>query len=273
MKITVLIDNIEANNCKSEWGLSFLIEYKGNKYLLDTGSSNNFLYNSCKLGINIKDVDYGILSHAHYDHSDGMDFFFDINNKAKFYVQKSSKENCYSKILFYKKYIGVKKGIFEKYKNRIEYVDNYFKINEGVSLIGHSAPNLSNIGVKEHMYLKCENKFIPDSFKHEQTLIFEIKDGLVILNSCSHGGMMNIISEVKQIYPNNKILAYFGGLHLFNKKNNEVERLAKEINQLDISNIYTGHCTGDKAYKILKNTLKDKISQFKCGFTYTFEDK
>ena len=30
MKITVLIDNIEANSCESEWGLSFLIEYKVN---------------------------------------------------------------------------------------------------------------------------------------------------------------------------------------------------------------------------------------------------
>lgn len=273
MKVTVLIDNIEANNCESEWGLSFLIEYNGYNYLLDTGSSNKFLDNSHKLRIDLKEVDYGILSHAHYDHSDGIDTFFDYNDKANFYVQKSSKENCYSKSLFTKKYIGIKKGILDKYQNRIVYVDKYFKINDGVSIIGHSTSNLERIGIKEHMYIKCENKYIPDNFDHEQSLVFELKDGIVVFNSCSHGGIKNIISEVKQKYPNTKILAYFGGLHLFNKNRSYIFNLSNDIKQLDIGNIYTGHCTGDKAFKILKDSLADRIDQFRCGFTYTFEEK
>lgn len=273
MKITVLIDNIEANSCESEWGLSFLIEYNGLKFLLDTGSSNKFFNNAQNLGINIKDVDYGILSHAHYDYSDGMLEFFKHNSKASFYIQKGSKANCYYKLLFNRRYIGVNKEIFNKYNERIVYVDKYFKICDGVSLIGHTTPDLYKVGIKEHMYLKDNSKYIPDSFSHEQSLVFELKDGIVIFNSCSHVGMMNIVSEVKQKYPNSKILGYFGGLHLYNKSKSEVKNTAKDIKQLNISNFYTGHCTGDKAYKILKDTLNDSIDQFKCGYTYTFEEK
>lgn len=272
MKTTILIDNIEANNCIAEWGLSFLIEYKDKKILLDTGASNNFISNVEKLGLDLKDVDFAVLSHAHFDHSDGMDAFFEINNKAPFYVQKSSKENCFSKSLFIRKYIGIKKGILDQYKNRIIYVDNIMNVCEGVKIIGHSSLNLEKIGIKERMYLKTLNGWIPDNFSHEQSLVFECKDGIVVFNSCSHGGLLNIISEVRKEYPNKKILAYFGGLHLYNKTKKEIIELANNIKDCDIEKIYTGHCTGDKAFNILKEELKDKVDQFRCGYTYKFDD-
>ena len=273
MKITVLIDNKEDNNCKSEWGLSFLIEYNNHIFLLDTGSSNAFINNAKELGIDLKTVEYGILSHAHYDHSDGMDAFFNLNNEASFYLQKSSKENCYSKKIFSKKYIGIKKGVLSSYNNRIIYVDNIYQICEGVKLIGHSSQNLDKIGIKEHMFLKTDYGYIPDNFDHEQSLVFELSDGIIIFNSCSHGGIKNIYSEIRKIYPDKKIIAYFGGLHLFNKKNVEIKELAKEIIKLDIEKIYTGHCTGDEAFALLKNELNDKIDQFKCGSVYEFAKK
>lgn len=273
MKITVLIDNIEDNNCISEWGLSFYIEYNNHVFLLDTGSSSNFIDNANKLRVDLKSVDYGILSHAHYDHSDGMDAFFNLNNKANFYLQKSSKENCYSKRLFSKKYIGIKQGILENFDNRITYVDNVYQICDGVKLIGHSSKGLDNIGVREHMFLKTNTGYVPDCFDHEQSLVFELKDGIIVFNSCSHGGIKNIYNEIKKEYPNSKIIAYFGGLHLFNKKNKEIINLSEDIKKLDIEKIYTGHCTGDNAYMLLKNALKDRIEQFKCGSIYKYDEK
>lgn len=273
MKITVLIDNIEANNCQCEWGLSFYIEYKEKKFLLDTGSSNKFISNASLLDVRLIDVDYGILSHAHYDHSDGIDSFFEVNKKANFYIQKSSKENYYSKRLFIKKYIGIKKGILNDYSSRIIYTNNVFDLYDGVKIIGHSSKDLYKIGIKEHMFLKTDNGYIPDDFSHEQSLVFELDNGIIVFNSCSHGGIENIFSEIREVYPNQKILAFFGGLHSFNKSDKEVNALANIIKNLDIDKIYTGHCTGDKAFKILKNVLNDKVDQFKCGFTYDFSNK
>ena len=88
MKATVLSDNIPAENLGCEWGLSIFIEYHGKHILLDAGASGLFLKNADVLGLNMKDVDFGVLSHAHYDHADGVLEFFRVNSFAPFYFRK-----------------------------------------------------------------------------------------------------------------------------------------------------------------------------------------
>ena len=93
MLAIVLSDNIADGDFQGEWGLSIYIEYNGKNFLLDTGASNLFVQNANKLGKSIKAVDYAILSHAHYDHSDSMATFFNLNNHAPFFLRKGCKEN------------------------------------------------------------------------------------------------------------------------------------------------------------------------------------
>lgn len=75
MKATVLVDNIGTEIATGEWGLSIYIEQAGKNILLDTGASNRFLVNAKALEKDIGAVDYGVLSHAHYDHANGMQAF------------------------------------------------------------------------------------------------------------------------------------------------------------------------------------------------------
>lgn len=111
MLAIVLSDNIADGDFQGEWGLSIYIEYNGKNFLLDTGASDLFVQNANKLGKSIKAVDYAILSHAHYDHSDSMATFFNLNNHAPFFLRKGCKENCYSKKRIFHKYIGLPKHI------------------------------------------------------------------------------------------------------------------------------------------------------------------
>ena len=105
MKATVIIDNIENDGIPGEWGLSIYIEHNDKVILLDTGKSELFADNANKLGLDLSKVDYAFISHAHYDHSNGMPLFFEKNKKAQFYLRESTGENCYKKVLFAKKYI------------------------------------------------------------------------------------------------------------------------------------------------------------------------
>ena len=84
MKATVIVDNIRTEELHGEWGLCVYIEYNGKKVLLDAGSSGLFAENAKALGFDLADVEYGVLSHAHYDHGNGMEQFFRINSQAKF---------------------------------------------------------------------------------------------------------------------------------------------------------------------------------------------
>lgn len=271
MKATVIVDNIGNDIEKGEWGLSIFIEYENRKILLDVGASGLFAINAQKMNIPIEQVDYAVLSHAHYDHSDGMREYFRINKKAKFYVRDSCRENCYAKKWIFRKYIGVPKGILKDYEDRFVYAEGDYTIMEGVTLVPHKTPGLEAIGKRENMYIKDKNGFRPDNFEHEQSLVFDTQEGLVIFNSCCHGGADNIIREVAATYPDKKVLALIGGFHLFNKSEDVIRSLANRIKETGIQHVYTGHCTGKRAYDILTDELGDVMHQLKVGLVMEFK--
>ncbi len=265
MLAKVLIDNIAKNPLKSEWGLCIHIETKDKNILLDTGASGKFLENAKKMGVDIENVDIGVLSHAHYDHSDGMADFFKFNSKADFYLRKSAGESCYGRRFVFSRYIGIKKGLISQFSNRIKYAEGTVKLTDGVYLLPHTTPDLELIGKKAGMFLKENKKWIPDDFSHEQSLVIKTEKGLVIFNSCCHGGADNIITEVSEVFPDEHIYALIGGFHLYRSSESEVRALAERIKATGIEKIYTGHCTGDKAFAILSEELKEKAVQLRVG--------
>ncbi|NLG02717.1 MAG: MBL fold metallo-hydrolase [Clostridia bacterium] len=269
MKAIVVVDNIGLNGISGEWGLCIYIEYNGKKILLDTGASNLFVSNAKALNIKLNEIDYAVLSHAHYDHANGMETFFNENNHAKFYIQDTTAENCYFKYGLIRKYIGIPKGILESYPERFAVVSGKMQIEEGIYLIPHSTSNLEMIGKREKMYRK-DGKWFPDNFSHEQSLVFETEKGLVIFNCCSHGGVVNIINEVGEAFPDQNVYAFIGGFHIYNKSKAEIKSLAQKIRETGISYVCTGHCSGKKGYEILHEELGDMVHQLKVGFVQEF---
>lgn len=287
MIIQVLIDNRESSgdSCailQPEWGLAALIEYNGRKILLDTGASQKFAANAGAMNLDLSAVDAGVLSHAHFDHSDGLDAFFKVNSHAKFYLRKGAGENCYSTRKFLKfftrhKYIGIHRGWLKRYSHRIEFVGGSadsagspVEIQPGVYLVGHSDRVLDSagraaIGRSVGQYVKENGKFRPDSYDHEQSLVFDTPEGLFVMNSCSHGGADNIVKEVQQAFPDKKIYALLGGFHLFKTPDAKVREFAERLRALDVQKIYTGHCTGERAFEILREVLGDRAEQMYTG--------
>ena len=268
--MSVVIDNKACNGLKGEWGLSIVVDYKGKKILVDAGASDLFIDNMAKLNIDIRDIDYAMLSHAHFDHANGIPAFFKKNDKAKFYIRETTKDNCYAKRLFFYKYIGIPKRMMDEYADRIEVVSGDYKLMDGVYLLPHKTANLENIGKKEKMYLKTDNGYVFDNFAHEQSLVVDTDKGLVIINSCSHGGAVNIINEVKNTFKDKHIYGIIGGFHLYNKKDAEVLEVAECIKNTGIEFVCTGHCTEERAYSILKGVLKDKLIQLHSGLIMEF---
>ena len=95
--------------------------------------------------------------------------------------------------------------------------------------------------------------------------MFDTEKGLVIFNSCSHGGADNIIKEVAATWPDKHICAYIGGLHLFRSPDEEVYEFARRVRETGIKKIYTGHCTGERAMEILKEELGNVIEELYTG--------
>ena len=273
MKATVLIDNITKNELQAEWGLAFYIEYGGKNILLDTGASGIFAENADMLGLDLTKIDFGALSHAHSDHSDGMDTFFERNQKAPFYLRdtackeyyddRENPEGGYT-------YAGIKREILDAYADRIIYVSGDMEICPGVHLIPHKTPGLEAIGKKSGMFVFENGEYHYDRYDHEQSLVFETEKGLVIFNSCSHGGADNIINEIKGTFPGKPILAIVGGFHLYNTPADEVRAFARRVKDTRIALVVTGHCTGEESFEVLREELGEKAVQFYSGLEIEF---
>lgn len=304
MRATVLVGNEAQGLCESEWGLSILIEHREHATLLDAGASGLFAENARKLGVDLAAVNVAALSHAHYDHSDGFDAFFQVNGAAKLFVAASARENCYDTEDGKLCYIGVSRGLFARHAHRIEYVSLPAEIAPDVWALLHTTPNLAEKGARAGMFTteECapekpvtkrsttdepldesptaeestsersaaENPdpatLRPDDFSHEQSIVVKLDEGLAVFSSCSHCGPDVVMTEVHQFMPDQPIRALIGGFHLYDTPDEEVRALAGRMKNEGIELAYTGHCTGERAFKILQEELgEDVIKATKSG--------
>ena len=210
MKMVVLVENSSRCRLCAEHGLSVYIEYEGKTYLLDTGATTLFAENAKELGIDLSKVDTAFLSHAHYDHSGGFEEFFKENDKAAVYMQETSAENCFYRTEGKDKYIGIPQHLLENYKERFRPLNAVCEVEKGVWVVPHFTGGLDEMGRRAHMYRKIGEEFIADDFAHEQSVVFETGKGLVIFNSCSHGGIVNIVREVQMALGGQKVYAVVG---------------------------------------------------------------
>lgn len=91
----------------------------------------------------------------------------------------------------------------------------------------------------------------PDDFSHEQSIVVKLDEGLAVFSSCSHCGPDVVMTEVHQFMPDQPIRALIGGFHLYDTPDEEVRALAGRMKNEGIELAYTGHCTGERAFKIV----------------------
>ena len=277
MKITTLIENRASNTepgLASEWGLSLHIAFNNQSILFDTGASGSFADNAKLLSVNLNSVEVAVLSHHHFDHGGGLRRFLELNSKAKVYLADVPNGECYVRILgLLNKYIGLDKEIINEYHDRFEIVSKPTEILPDVYIF----PNILSIHPKpignKQLYLKKDGNLIPDDFTHETVMAIKDNGKLVIFTGCSHNGILNMVDTVVKEFEGIPIKAMIGGFHLlasppFNfmaGTRSEVKNLGKSVLNYPIEVTYTGHCTGKKAFEVLKSVMGDKIRDLRTG--------
>lgn len=287
LTITVLAENSDGKGLCGEHGLSLHIEYEGRRYLLDVGATGLFAENAAKLGLSLAEVEAVFLSHAHYDHAGGLPLFFAENAHAKVYLQEAAAENCYSEKAGAREYIGIPRGILREHADRFCFVSgasNCFAASlddakpvPGIWILPHTTPNLEEQGCKAHMYRLEDGRFKIDDFAHEQSVTFETEKGLILCNSCSHGGIVNIVKEAQRALHKN-VYAVVGGFHLKSPDGvdsmavspEEVEDIGRQLVELGVKQIYTGHCTGRPALGILQQCFPKEVRSLHTGMQLNF---
>lgn len=280
LAVTVLVENGPSSQegLACEHGLSLHLTYGGLRILLDFGQSDAFARNAAELGIDLAQVNHAVLSHAHYDHANGMDAFFARNAHAPLCLSAACAETCWSTKggTAEAHYIGMRAGLLAEFSKRLSPVptDRVTTIAPGVHVVPHTTPNLANAGAAAGMFLREGDAWRPDDFAHELTLVIELGNAagapLAIFNSCSHAGLPVVVAEVQVAFPNRPIAAYVGGLHLVHASDEGILQVAQAVEHAGIGRLCTGHCTGKHALALLQRELPGRVVALSPGLTLAF---
>jgi 7,8-dihydropterin-6-yl-methyl-4-(beta-D-ribofuranosyl)aminobenzene 5'-phosphate synthase len=101
----------------------------------------------------------------------------------------------------------------------------------------------------------------------DQAVVCHLKDkGLVVLSSCSHAGVINVLRHAQRLTGIEQVYAFVGGLHLTGGIFEPIiPRTITELKSIGPSVIVPGHCTGWKATHELARQLPDAYIQTSVG--------
>jgi 7,8-dihydropterin-6-yl-methyl-4-(beta-D-ribofuranosyl)aminobenzene 5'-phosphate synthase len=100
---------------------------------------------------------------------------------------------------------------------------------------------------------------LDDDYLHEQYLLLEENGRKYCFSGCSHKGLLNILSWFR---PD----VFFGGFHFIrmDPHGRELEDALRQLQKFS-TRYFTGHCTGQEQYAVLKEALGDRIGYLHTG--------
>ena len=249
MKLVTLMENTSTCGLAWEHGLSLYLETGAHKILFDAGQSGAFADNAQKLGIDLSLVDMAILSHGHYDHGGGLLRFLELNQKAPVYVNRHAFEPHYNAR---GNYIGLDPKLQKS--GRLIFTDGTYPLGDGLTLFTLDLPpeDTSGLTVLE------DGAHKPEDFRHEQYLMVEEDGRKILLSGCSHKGILQITAH---FCPDLLI----GGFHFMKITDRASLKQAADTLLSYPAQYYTGHCTGQEQFAILKTHMGDRLQQISAG--------
>ncbi len=270
LKVRILTDDrVRKRGLLAEHGLSLWIEKDGQSILFDTGQTSVYTHNAEEMGIKLEKADCIVVSHGHYDHGGGLQYFPSMKNPPTIYAHPDA---------FLKKYASVNQdepsrevGMpFELsqqawLKEHIVYTKEPLRIDEGIFLSGQ-IPRKNNFEeVPVDFYYEKDGLIKEDKIWDEQMLIIVNDDEIALFLGCSHPGIINCIQYARELVPDKSIRLLIAGMHLDNVEPSRLNKTIQILNDMDIRNIVPMHCTGFEAMCKMRSALGDRCQLLCTG--------
>lgn len=259
-QVTILYDAFgKPSTLTKDWGYSALVEYGGKRILFDTGNNADFFKHNVEvLGIDLKNLDFVVISHRHGDHTSGLSYVLSKNPNVTIYtpyevsgfgtpvlpgIMTAINQHDPSLPVYMHYFDGVKQ---QTRPSGSPWPTAHFKQIEKTTEVAPGIFIVSNVsdaaGTKE---------------MHEISLAFRTAQGLVVVVGCSHPGIEKIVQSAAPL--DEHIYAVFGGFHLLSTPDAEVSRIAGSLHdKWKVEWMAPGHCTGLPAFAALRTLYADK---------------
>jgi 7,8-dihydropterin-6-yl-methyl-4-(beta-D-ribofuranosyl)aminobenzene 5'-phosphate synthase len=274
-KITCVVDNAVQPRSPfwGEHGLAFRIEVDQVCALFDTGSSETvLLHNLGLMGECPRGAKALILSHAHYDHTGGLAAVLSQKLGLSLYASPDLFRPRYT--LQTGKYKSI--GLPLTQDQLADLADLHLseaplEVLPGLWTTGeiHERPEPEG-GSPQH-FVPGGDGWQPDPYRDDMSLVWETREGLVVICGCCHAGLLNTLAHVHRTFQR-PIVAVLGGTHLMDADDAYLHHIVGELRDTYGSpRMYLNHCTGERAYVALVNAFVDRVSPCPAGTTLTFD--
>jgi 7,8-dihydropterin-6-yl-methyl-4-(beta-D-ribofuranosyl)aminobenzene 5'-phosphate synthase len=100
-----------------------------------------------------------------------------------------------------------------------------------------------------------------------------VRGELVVITGCSHSGIREMIGAARATFPGMPVRAVIGGLHLTNPATRKLTGTPESVTGIGralaqdtaVHKVYSGHCTGDLAFDLLKREMGGKLEKLETG--------
>ncbi|MCK4917331.1 MAG: MBL fold metallo-hydrolase [Candidatus Omnitrophica bacterium] len=235
MELKIIFDKDSVNmKFSTGWGFSCLV---GKHILFDTGEKAEYLFNNLiGMDIDTADIKTVVISHHHWDHTNGLWELLKKKSGIKVYACPNFSSEFKDKV--------------REFQGKLIETEKFTKLSDNVFVTGEIAGNYK------------------DSYIAEQALVVENKDDIIVITGCSHPGILRIMEKVNEKFPKKRIKLVFGGFHLMDKDKREVNIIAEKLKNMGVEKVGPTHCTGYDAQMIFKEYYGRKFISVKVGQIY-----
>ncbi|HWQ72542.1 MAG TPA: MBL fold metallo-hydrolase [Desulfitobacteriaceae bacterium] len=276
LKINILSENRAGRKeILAEHGLSILVEYNGFKVLFDAGQKDVFSLNAQTDDIDLAAVDALVISHGHYDHAGGVPEFCRLNKKAPIYIHPDA--FCERYIARHSRpaggCIGVPWLAEDSFRKRMVFVREPTTIHSNITLSGEVRKDPAQKKIATGLIKKkADGDYEKDPVLDEQFMLVQGREGIYLVISCSHPGIMNCLSYANKLASGAQIYGVIGGLHLERYNDEQIYRLVADFKSAGVKKIIPLHCTRIMASYLFKNKFGDNCILLNSGDEFILEN-
>jgi 7,8-dihydropterin-6-yl-methyl-4-(beta-D-ribofuranosyl)aminobenzene 5'-phosphate synthase len=212
-----------------------------------------------------------VLTHCHYDHTQGLGKILQEIGKKDLPViahQDIFRPNFITDP--YLRHVGVMDGDtrdeIESAGGMLYLTSDSLELMPGLITTGEveRVTDFEEVGIA--LYTVHEGELQSDPMRDDISLVANVKGkGLVLITGCSHAGIVNIVKQAVAITGTDKIHGIIGGFHLIEASDSRIKKTGQAIKGFNPDWVYAGHCTGFRAQVELYSMLKERFSPLHTG--------